>query len=541
MKKAFRSTLNGALATLFEVSPFLATRLGESGFDHLSDDYSPRGRARWRAGLKAALEQLESIERISLGAAEQLEIEALASLLEVLRRRDKDLLIHERDPDLYVRELAWALFGLLEGPGPLAERAHCLLERLRNVGRHLEVAIANLKRGYDIPAEWTRTAVLRLEGLDRLFREQLHPFARTAGRRAEQLGDAVEGARRQLVQFRRQLAEELLPRCDGQFAVGRSFFQLLLKRQHGSEARALEIGQRAEEELHRLEQRLHERAGALGLAADVAGTVAYLQRRSPAAGRLLAAYRKELQSASGQLAALGLPAPPRDAAFGPRPAPPFCSPDHPQAFFEALALLGRPQGAVLVMPVDSSLPEGLQAELLAEHSNYQVQIRCWREGVPGKALQFAHAVRGTSRIRRLLRSPSTIEGWGLYVLDLLEEAGALGNPRLAFMVELERLRAALEAVLDVRLHLQALPFVDAVEQLMRRGQLPPAVAEVTARRLAHQPTYGVAAFAGRQEILRLRADLAEARGPRFKPAELHERLLRMGGAPLGAVREAALR
>jgi uncharacterized protein (DUF885 family) len=541
MKKVFRTTLNGALATILEVSPFLATRLGETGHDDQSDDLSPDGRQAWHAQLEQAITQLDRIDRITLGSAEQLELDALTTLVEVGRRTDSELKITERDPDVYVRELGWALHGVLHRDGSAQERARCLMERLHAVGAMLETAVSNLRRGYDVPPEWTRAAIARLGHLDRFFREELLPFTAETGSAAERFGDAAEGARRKLLRFADFLRDDLLPRCDGSFSVGRSYFDMLLKQQHGLVDGGLEIAQAAEAELQRLRTLLASQAESLGLAADTAGTVGYLQKRNPAASRLLEVYQEELDAAITFAGGMGLAAVPDGAPRTAAEAPAFTHSDARPAAFEPVALLGRPEGLLHVVPVPRDLGDDDAADRLAEHCNYLVQIRAVREGYPGKALHFAYAARGTSRIRRLLRSPSTLEGWGLLSLDLVEEAGGFKNPRLAYMLNVVRMRAALEAVLDVRMHLQTLPYADAVKQLETVGCVRPSVARSTATRLALLPTSGVAAFAGRRELTQLRDEFSDARGARFKPGDLYERVLRMGGAPVGAVREALMR
>ncbi len=333
----------------------------------------------------------------------------------------------------------------------------------------------------------------------------------------------------------------VLPRSEGSYAVGRSFFEFVLRRRHGIKAAGLALARDAQRALGEHQEALEAQAKDLALAPDLPATIAYLQRRHPAASRLVETYEEQLRTALESVEALGLPAPPSVARPLAAAAPAFAHVDTAAAAFEPLALLGRPEASVLVVPIERDLDRDTRADRLAEQCNYLVQLRALREGFPGKLLHFTFATRASSRIRRLLRSPATTEGWGLFALELAHTHGCLKNPRLLAMYHLERLRSALLAVLDVRMHLQALDFDEALAQLRTVGHYRPAAALAVARRLAHAPTEGVAAFVGHAALRALYDELAQARAERFKPADFCERVLRMGGAPVAAIRAALLR
>jgi hypothetical protein len=150
------------------------------------------------------------------------------------------------------------------------------------------------------------------------------------------------------------------------------------------------------------------------------------------------------------------------------------------------------------------------------------------EAVPGLALQAAHA-RATlpvHAVRRVVASEVFVQGWAAYAEDLVVGEGA-DEPVLRLHLLHRRLLAAIDAVLDVRVHAEQLPRADALRLLTGRGHLDPAAAAAAWRAVLLAPALGSAPYAGYHAVRDVLTRLRGAR-PAASPGALHDAVLAYG-------------
>ncbi len=131
---------------------------------------------------------------------------------------------------------------------------------------------------------------------------------------------------------------------------------------------------------------------------------------------------------------------------------------------------------VAVAPPPDDWPEERRRSFHREYSVPMLREFMAHEALPGHALQLAHAAGrtgGGTRIRLALRSGPFVEGWALHAETLLAEEG-WGLPereeREVRLMNLKmRLRAAVNAVLDVRVHAHGMTEGEAMRLLVERG------------------------------------------------------------------------
>lgn len=543
MNKGFRSLTDRVIETLFEISPFYATAMGAHQYDHLLDRNDADARAAARAQQKDALRELKTFENAQLTHAEQVDLSVLSGLLQVSIRTDEDQKPAERNPDYYVSSLLSALFTMVARDyAPHEERARNVLERLRAVPQYLETAAQNLKDGYDLPRVWTEVAIETLEGADLFFRESLAPFANKSGEIAEELADAVEGTRRLLIRFRTFLRDDLLPRCDGSFAVGRDYFEFLLEKGHGVSLKAKDLIPLGEEAIVSTRAEIERTAAEIAPKKKVEDVLADLKKHHPSADKLLQTYKKEMERARDFIVKKDLVTMPEKESLAVVETPAFYRAVLPYAaYMPAAPFESKQEGFFFVTPVEKNGGAEKRQEQLEGHSNAAIALIALHEAYPGHHLQFSFANRVSSKVRRISQTATFAEGWAVYCEEMMYEEGFYHDPR----VRLEQLRKLLwracRVVIDVKLQLQQLSIDEAVDMLVAVAGLERVNAVAEVKRYTLSPTQPLSYLVGKREIMRLRDEYRQQKGEKFKLKEFHDKLLSQGTIPLSLVKDALLR
>ena len=543
MNKGFRSLADRIVDSLFEASPFFATANGIHHYDHLVDRYDAEARASRRALARDALKELKAYENASLTQTEQMDLSLLQGMLQVQLRYDQDVKVHDRNATLYVDRLLDALYTTVTREhAPAEERVAGLLERLRAVPKYLEVAGQNLKAGYDIPAIWTEIAIESLEGGDLFFREILQPFAKKAAKGNEEFQDAAEGARRMLLKFKAFLQDEVLPRCDGSFAVGRDLFEFLLEKEHGLSLRAKDLLAIGEEAVATTKAAMVKLAAEIAPGKSLEKVLAEAKKHHPAAEKVGQAYRKEMERARDFVVKKDLVTIPDNEKLTITDTPAFARATIPYAaYLPPAPFESRQEGFFWVTPVEKGAPADRREEQLEGHTLYGIPVTALHEAYPGHHVQLLHANKASSKARKISSTSSFCEGWALYCEELMFEEGFYSDPRVRLLQLRDLLWRAWRVVLDVKLHLQQMSVEDAIDVLVDEAGLERTNAIAEVKRYTLTPTQPMSYLIGKREILGLRDDYRQQKGERFKLKEFHDKLLSFGTVPLSLVREAMLR
>jgi len=210
----------------------------------------------------------------------------------------------------------------------------------------------------------------------------------------------------------------------------------------------------------------------------------------------------------------------------------------PASRSSAMAMLswaapGEPEGPswFYVTPPDPAWPAADQDGWLSVFSRATLPAVCLHEVAPG---HFSHsrALRHvTSPVRRVLMSPSFVEGWAHYGEQMaLEEGFRDGDPLLQAGVAIEALVRVTRLAAALGVHEGSMTVAEAASRFTEDAGLHGEAALSEARRATWDPTYGRYTW-GKLEILRLR-ELARAR-PGFDLAGFHRDLLALGAPPIG--------
>jgi uncharacterized protein (DUF885 family) len=544
MNKGFRSLTDRIIDQFHETSPLAATSAGAHAYDHLVDRYDSEGRQQRRALARDALKELRSFENASLTQTELMDLSVLQGELLVQLRVEQDVKLYERNATVYVDRLLDALYTMVVREyAPAEERGKALLERLKAMPRYLEIAVENLKAGYDVPAVWTEVAIETLDGADLFWRESLQPFVKKAGGKGnEEFQDAAEGARRLLLKFKSFLKDDLLPRCDGSFAVGRDLFDFLLDKEHGLSLRAKDLLAIGEEAVASARAEMAKVAADIAPGKSLEKLISDLKRQHPAADKVLQAYKKEMERARDFVARKDLVTVPEKDRLTVCETPAYARALVPYAaYLPPAPLESKGEGLFWVTPVDRSAPADRRHDQLEGHAMHGIPVTALHEGYPGHHLQHLHAHRATSKVRRLASTSSFCEGWALYCEEMMWEEGFYSDPRVRLLQLKDLLFRAWRVVLDVKLHLQQVSIEDAVDALVEHAMVERSNALLEVRRYTLSPTQPMSYLIGRREILALREQAKLQRGEKWKLKDFHDKLLSFGTIPIPLVKDAILR
>jgi uncharacterized protein (DUF885 family) len=465
---------------------------------------------------------------------------ARAQLLEL-----EDVRMWRRDPNLYNRLVSSSIDNILKRAyATVEQRLPAVLARERQIPRLLAEARMNLDNP---PRIYTETAVAQVAGSVAFF-ERVVPqmFERAGGsqldaaRRAE-FHEANAQAATALRSFREWLERELLPRSNGDFALGAENYRKKLLHEEMVETPLPVLLREGERQLRETQDQMRAVAEEIAPGRGVQTALQLLAREHPTADGLVGEARAELDRIRAFVRTEAILTPPARENLLVAETPEyarslsFASLDAPGAF-ERVAN----ESYYYVTPADPTWTPQQQEEHLGHYNRYGLTITSIHEAYPGHYYQLLKAKQSPSRVRSALGSAGFVEGWAHYCEQMMLDEGFGGNnPKL----RLAQLDAALlrlcRYVVGLRLHTAGMSYEEAVNFFMREGYQARTNAEREARRGTLDPTYLVYTL-GKMEILRLRDEWRRQLGDSFRLGDFHDRLLSYGMPPVKILRMAML-
>jgi uncharacterized protein (DUF885 family) len=522
--------------------PQAATRLGLHQFDNLLVPVTQASMVEDAEWLHDFRTRLGAIPRDALSPAHALDDDVLTARIE---RELLDLeVIHpyENNPNVYIALVAGSIQSLLQrnfaGPCP---RLRAAARRLAQVPEVLRAARVNLRNP---PRIYTEVAIAQFQGVLRLYRVEV-PAAATACRDPElqaDLAEADSAAVHATEQFIRFLREDLLPRSNGDFALGKETYQRKLAADEMETTPVDTLLAQAWRSLDETRARMEALAERIAPGRGVNAALDSLEVEVPAERELVPFVAARLDRIRAFLREKNLLTLPAREDLKVRETPvfarstSFASMDSP-GVWERRAT----EAYYNVTPVDSSWTEQQKRDHLGFFNRYAADIVSIHEALPGHYYQFLALQKVPSRIRQAFGCGTNTEGWAHYCEQMaIEEGFGGGDPRY----ELAQLDLALQRlgrfIAGVSLHTQGMSYEDAVKLFEDRCYMPRVNAEREARRGTMDPTYLVYTL-GKWRILELREEVRRRLGPRFDLKAFHDSFLRQGGSPLPVVRTGVLR
>lgn len=452
------------------------------------------GARRDDPGVEAHLAAFEDAARVRFGALER----------------------HRRDPLLHIGNLDVSCYD--RGYAPAPERAAA---RRAHLARWPDAADAAVRTLDAVPAPVAAVAV----GIARGLAEALD--AESAAALGVSETAAARGAVGRLVAHLDATARDGDPRA----ALGSDALAALMSCGEGALPDLHRLARQAADELARLQAGLEQECGRLDPGRSAAEVVAQLHADWPQEPAMLVA---EVSSLVEEITAFCrdtdlVPYTDGELLIGPPPPSrrwvmammAWSAPDEPDA-----------PSWYWLTPPDPAWDAADTAAWQAVFCRTSLPAITAHEVVPG---HHAHA-RALRRVvapeRRLLHSPSFVEGWAHYAEEMLVDVGFRAHdPRFRIGVCLEALVRITRLAVAIGLHTEEMDLPHAVERFRRDALLDGVAARAEAERGLIEPTYGRYAW-GKLAVRDVAGRAAAAWGEGFSLSRLHRSLLALGSPPL---------
>jgi hypothetical protein len=158
------------------------------------------------------------------------------------------------------------------------------------------------------------------------------------------------------------------------------------------------------------------------------------------------------------------------------------------------------------------------------------------EGVPGHHLQLSIARLNHNPLRSLLQDNCLVEGWAMYAEEIFWRAGGLGDSPEAEYKTLGSWRGRIRRVFyDVHVECGDWTLQEAADfkSQARRGK---GSVDEDILRVINWPAQLIGYFAGKMQILELKAAYREKLGAEYTERKFHDALLAEGSIPLALIR-----
>jgi uncharacterized protein (DUF885 family) len=406
-----------------------------------------------------------------------------------------------------------------------------LAERLADAPAVIKAAKANLDPAL-VPPEWIDIALRSVPAgaaFLRIDAPTMVPTASALDRAAERaFRPAAEKAAAALDGYALWLETKLRPKSRGSFAIGRDAVDAWLKEKELLDHDASSLRAWGDELYAETEAALGGAAVELGHQ-DWRAAVGALREDHPSEENLVDTYRTEMERSRTAVATAGLATIPYGEDLIVEAMPAFQRPTYPYAaYVGAGPFESSRRGRFWVTLPDPSDDEKTRRERLEGHPRAGIAVIACHEGYPGHHLQLTAAADQPSLARKAIRSNLMVEGWGLYVEELMTELGYLDSPKTRLLRLKDLLWRAARIRVDVGLATGEMSFDEAVRFMIDRPGLEPPNAVAEVRRYTLTPLQPSSYALGRAAILDLRA---KARAAGWGMRLFHDRLLGAGSLP----------
>ncbi len=554
MDEAFQNIADEFISDLTNLSPVMATMIGDHSADDELDNVDDAARKETLLLLREYKTALERLDRDQLSRPNQVDDELLAHEIDSNIWQIETLQEWAWNPLYYVNTSGGSIYSLMSRDfAPVADRLVAATSRLEQMPRFFAQARDSLQPGR-VPKIHAETAVAQNQGLNSIIDTMIVPEmdALTARQKAR-LEAAIETARDAVAEHQTWLEEELLPRANGDFRIGAELYDVKLAFALNSPLSRKEITARAEREYEAVRNEMYDVAKTVYAAthpmtafpdnpdesykqAIIRAGLEEAYRKLPPRDGIVDIAKQQLQEAIDFVIERNIVTMPEE------PVEIIIMPEFQRgvsvAYLDPPGPLDRDQPAFYaVAPLPENWTDEQVESFLREYNLYSIQDLTIHEGVPGHYLQLALSNRYPSILRSVLWSGTFVEGWGVYAEQMMIEEGYQDYDPLQKLITLKwYLRGITNAIIDSAIHVDGMTRDEAMKLMVEGGfqeEREAAGKWVRAQLTSAQlSTY----FVGYQEHRELRREIEEAWGEEFTLRRFHDQLLSYGSPPVRFVR-----
>lgn len=486
---------------------------------------------------REVLAELRALEPAGLTRAQRIDRLALIGVLDAGVRVAEIRRSWENDPGMY---LSAARLSVPEAPADPVIAAAELADRLLAAPPLLRQARRNVGRP---PLRFTEEALFSAERTLESLDAGVPALVVRAGEGSAAgtgLADAWEATRPVLAAHVTFLRDEILPRSDGDWRLGREGYAAVLQHRWYMQEDADSIlarGWAAFEETEAMAFEVAERIAPGRGASDWVSVYEQLKDEHPPADGIKAAYQAQMDAAQEFVLANRIVTLPEGEHVVTVDTPPAMRRSSPFGTFNSVDPFGDElQGRLVLTPIEDWLSEEQRRERMRSHHDAWIPIIAVHEAYPGHHVQALKVRENPRDLRRVIHESILSEGWGLYTEQLMFDYGFLQGDDVMLTMLRNRLWRAARVILDASLHTGRMTFEEAVDFMVERVRFERYAAELEVGMYPRRPTYVLGYLIGMQEIAAIHRDWIAAHGEPQPPSELWDAFLVAGGLPPALVR-----
>ena len=528
----FSSLVKDYLDERYEESPTWASMLGLTAYDERSEDLSAEAFRRREAAVRDWTKRLAAIPDDGLSPDERIDRDVILASLRG-RELTQPRLEWKRQPNTYLNPSLGGVFTLfLHRLRPERDLAEAARARLLGVTRQVADGKANLDFAL-VPSIYVDGAIGQAEAAARYALELVPQEVKdpTLRQKVAEAGATAAGSFEDFAAF----LETNKARAAGDYAIGEELYTALLREKELLPYGVRELQARGREQYDLLSNEANRIAGQINGGGTWTEVCERLNRvHAPTPDAMRAEYEEWTERARSFLADTGLVTLPPGERCTVEPSPHYQRPiqavasyNQPPAFSDSL------HGHFFVpYPPDGTPPDEVQKRLEGNCSA-GIPTTAVHEAYPGHHWHLVMAKQNRSSIRRTHFTSYFAEGWGLYAKRVMREQGFFSDPRhLLFQYEATLFRAA-RIVVDTSLHMNEMTFDEAVDFMVKNGNLTPPNAKAEVGRYCSWPTQASSYLTGMLEIIDIRTRWLAKRGSADRGAlrAFHDAITSTGSIP----------
>ena len=523
---------------IWRENPVEATMVGVHRYDDRLEKLDVVSR---KNKLKRKEKYLEQIKKIEKSGELSDELAIIRDALEVGIRMEEELQSLDRDAGTYPRLAIYGVYQLIaRSSEPFHYRALRAIDRMREIPRLLSEGKLNLTYGVNIPHLWTQAAIeMTIAGRDclaRLTALLIEKVPELGKGLQKYTGDVLE-AFDEYLEF---LVNEVEPRSNGNFSVGRELFNFLLNREHKLKVDDKALGKMARREAEKAAAGLERMASGMEGPDDWRLQLDRIKAGKPDTD-LLDFWNEIIGQVRHAVEQADLVSLPECRELKIISTPVFEQATIPQAgYIPAPPLEAEGQAFFCVTPPSVEDEDDQAQESNGSYSRHQALLKVIHELYPGRHTLLSVRNEKCPGAALLTRHNVLEDGWCSYVCELLPEKKLLNDPDLQLLTLHEGLIDAHRVLADIGLHCGQSDQDQAVNELVRGSGISMQAARFEVRKLACSPTASVGALLGRLEIKKLFREYKKKKGKKSSLKEFHDSLLKMSWYPLTTVRSRLL-
>jgi len=531
----------------FRLRPMEATQLGDHRFDDQLDDLSPAARKHWVEHARHTLEELpKQVDYKQLSRAAQIDFEILQQDLTKSLWLEENMHPIEEDPRIYNDYINDSVYLLLTQSTLSKETniANCIA-RMAQIPKVIAAARQSLTTP---PRVHTETAIRQNRGAISFYEREIFDVAGKTPQAAA-LKAAAEKVAGALKEYQKFLENDLLPRANGEWRIGREQFARKLELTLDAGVSAEQVLADAESEFARLERDMYviarqlwsryyprlslppdDTEGRRATVQKVLGSIAQDHGKPENLTRDVTRTVAQIRKFIAAHDILRLPNPDRCQIIE---MPEFKRGNSTAYMNSAPPLDPNATGFYAVSPPPKDWDAQRVRSYLEEYNSHMLQILTIHEAYPGHYVQLEYANRNPSLIRKVLDSGPFVEGWAVYTEQtMLDQGYGQGDLALRLTQLKFYLRAVCNAILDHKMHCSGMTDDDALELLTKRAFQSEGEARLKVIRAKQSSCQLSTYFVGRMAHYRLRQQIERELGDKFSLGRYHEAVLENGSIPV---------